>query len=241
MYQLKQSSTARPLLFLMVLSSDHITPRTGATPTVTIRKNNGSPFAAPAGAVTEVGNGWYQVAGNATDTNTLGPLLLHATASAADPVDREYEVVAHNPDTDIALVKVKTDQLGATDVTVVSPMKDDGSYDFETRRGDTYQVGSPKGAIVWTESTGKWSQYVGKVAGFKAVRGEQTPITRTVTFAVVSGSIVSATMELVTADTSGLKDEQLGNWVFDVEVTMDATEKDTALAGVWSILPDVPR
>ena len=71
----QQSTSSDPLFFFLVLSSDHISPATGKSPTVTISKN-GAAFAAPAGAVTEIANGWYQVAGNATDTNTLGDILL---------------------------------------------------------------------------------------------------------------------------------------------------------------------
>lgn len=93
---LKQSSTAQPLLFLLVSSTDKATAITGVTPTVTISKNGGA-FASPAGAVTEIANGWYKVAGNATDANTLGPLVLHATGTGADPVDMIYEVVAFDP------------------------------------------------------------------------------------------------------------------------------------------------
>lgn len=80
----------------MVANSDHITPVTGLTPTVTLCKN-GAAFGAAAGAVTEVANGWYCVAGNATDTNTLGPLVLHATGTAADATDMYFDVVAFDP------------------------------------------------------------------------------------------------------------------------------------------------
>lgn len=95
-YEVTQSSTAYPLVFLLIDSADHISPKTGLTPTVTVSKN-GAAFAAPAGAVAEIGNGWYKVAGNATDTATLGPLLLHATAAGADPVDVVFPIVAVNP------------------------------------------------------------------------------------------------------------------------------------------------
>lgn len=94
-YQVKQSSTAYPLVFLMVDSTDHVSAKTGLSPTVTISKAGGS-FASPSGAVTEIGSGWYKVAGNATDSGTLGPLALHATATGADPTDSLYEVVAHD-------------------------------------------------------------------------------------------------------------------------------------------------
>jgi hypothetical protein len=96
-YLLQQSSAGHPLLFLLVKTSDHLTGLTGASPTVTISKDGGS-FASPSGAVSEVANGWYKVAGNATDTSTLGALLLHATATSGDPCDDEYRVVAYNPD-----------------------------------------------------------------------------------------------------------------------------------------------
>lgn len=93
-----QNSAARPLLFLMVDSTDHISGKTGLTPTVLLSKNGGT-FASPAGSVTEVGRGWYQVAANATDSNTLGPLVVSATGSGADPSDTVFEVVAYNPST----------------------------------------------------------------------------------------------------------------------------------------------
>src|SRR5258707_8423263 len=94
---IKQSTANDPLFFFLTASSDHIAGLTGATATVTISKN-GAAFAAPAGAVTEIANGWYQVAGNATDTNTLGDILLHATATSADPSDMVVaQVVAFDP------------------------------------------------------------------------------------------------------------------------------------------------
>jgi hypothetical protein len=95
--EIKQSTTTYPLCFLMVDSTDHVTGKTGLTPTVTLSKA-GAAFGAAAGAVTEIGSGWYKVAGNATDSNTLGPLLLHATGTAADPSDKEYNVTARLAD-----------------------------------------------------------------------------------------------------------------------------------------------
>lgn len=101
-YDIFQSSTQSALLFLLVQSSDHITGLTGATPTVTISKN-GAAFASPAGAVSEIGSGWYKVAGNATDTLALGPLALHATAAGADPCDLiAANIVAFNPQAALA-------------------------------------------------------------------------------------------------------------------------------------------
>lgn len=92
----QQSTTTYPLFFLMVDSTDHLTGKTGLTPTVTLSKN-GAGYGAAAGAVSEIGNGLYKVAGNATDSGTLGELWLHATATGADPTDVAYAVVAYDP------------------------------------------------------------------------------------------------------------------------------------------------
>lgn len=90
------SSTAYPIEFLMVLSIDHITAATGKTVTVTISKN-GAAFGASAGAITEIANGLYAYAGNATDRNTLGPLAIHATATGCDPVDFIVPITTIDP------------------------------------------------------------------------------------------------------------------------------------------------
>jgi hypothetical protein len=92
--------TTRLIVFLMVDSTDHVTPKTGLSPTVTRSKNGGS-FGAVTGAVAEVGgaglgNGWYKLTPAAGDVDTLGVLVLHATAAGADPADVMVEVVAAN-------------------------------------------------------------------------------------------------------------------------------------------------
>lgn len=97
-------SAQEPIVFgPLVSSTDHIAGVTGITPTVTISKNGG-PFVTPAGAISQVGNGFYQIAGNALDTNTLGPLLVHATGTGADVFDERFQVVAANSRTPIRSV-----------------------------------------------------------------------------------------------------------------------------------------
>lgn len=82
-FQERQLNTADyDLVFKLVSSTDFTTPAIGATPTVTISKAGGT-MAAPAGAVSEIGGGFYKVARNASDVNTLGLLALAATASGA--------------------------------------------------------------------------------------------------------------------------------------------------------------
>lgn len=96
--QRKQSTTTYPINFLLVSSADHITAVTGlgAAPVVTLSKN-GAAFGAAIGAVSEIGSGWYSLAGNATDRNTLGELLMHATGAGADAWDGQYEIVPQDP------------------------------------------------------------------------------------------------------------------------------------------------
>lgn len=113
-YFIKQSSSSNTLLFLMISSVDHINAVAGITPSVTLSKNGGA-FASPIGAVTEIANGWYKVAGNATDSDTLGPLILHATGTGCDPTDQIFRVVAFNPDvaTNLGLSALPTATAGA--------------------------------------------------------------------------------------------------------------------------------
>lgn len=89
MFTYVKNQTSYPLVFLMISNVDHISPATGLNPVVTLSKN-GADFFTSAGAVSEIGNGWYQVIPNGIDFNTLGPLLLHATNTLADPTDAEF-------------------------------------------------------------------------------------------------------------------------------------------------------
>jgi hypothetical protein len=106
----KQSTATYPVLFFMADSTDHITGKTGLSPTVTIAKNGGT-FAAPATTtVTAVGNGWYAWTGAAGDWNTVGEMAIHAAASGADPADLKYTVIPSDPfsATDLGLSSIAT-------------------------------------------------------------------------------------------------------------------------------------
>src|SRR5690348_11570685 len=152
---IKQSSTQSPLPFLLVQSSDHITGLTGATPTVTIRKVGGT-FATPAGAVSEIANGWYEVAANATDTNTLGPILLHATAASADPSDiLVAEIVAYDPQsaTNLGLSGLSTANPGAAGGLQIAGSNAATTWASATVTG-TFTISD---GIVVTRSTGNAS------------------------------------------------------------------------------------
>lgn len=119
---IKQSTTQHKLLFFLTESADHITGLTGASPTVTISKA-GASFGSPSGAVSELANGWYQVAANATDTNTLGLILLHAVAASADPCDMMVaDVIAPDPtDPNWAMTDVSSNVVQWNSSNVSSP------------------------------------------------------------------------------------------------------------------------
>ncbi len=101
---LLKQSTAYVRTFLMVQSADHISGLTGATVTVKIGKAGGT-GAAAGGAVAEIDStnlpGWYKVSLNTTDTNTVGDLTYHCTATSADPTDFTDQVVVVDVGTSI--------------------------------------------------------------------------------------------------------------------------------------------
>jgi hypothetical protein len=82
MQQITQNSTPT-ILILLVSSTDDKTAITGATPTITLSKNGGA-FAAATNSAVEISAGFYRLALTATETNTVGPLAVIATATGAD-------------------------------------------------------------------------------------------------------------------------------------------------------------
>lgn len=106
MMKRKLNSTDYPILFLLVDSNDHITGKTGLTdtPVVTLSKNGATPMTIASGAVSEIGNGWYALAGDATDRNTLGELGIHVAIAGADPCDMKFEIGNDDPFADLATI-----------------------------------------------------------------------------------------------------------------------------------------
>jgi len=103
-YSIVKDSATRPLAFFLVLAADGRTGATGKSPTVTISKNCAA-FDPPAGAVSEIGGGWYKVAGDADDSDTAGPLLLHAEAADCDAADHQFEVIEYDIVAEMHLIK----------------------------------------------------------------------------------------------------------------------------------------
>jgi hypothetical protein len=220
-YEITQSSTAFPLMFYMVLTSDHITGATGLSPTVTISKN-GASFGSPSGAVTEVGKGWYKVAGNATDTATLGPLALDATAATADPSDALYPIVAVNPQStayglslakttnitgfnDIAASAIVSSGAITTSSGAVSTVTTTGTLTTYTgntpQTGDSFaRLGAPSGASIDAD-----------ILTRLATSGYTTPPTAAAIGAVVAAGAVASVAGNVGGDVVGSVGSVAGN------------------------------
>lgn len=119
---LKQS-TAFTRMFLMVDSTDHVTGKTGLSSpdsiTLTISKAGGS-FSAVGGAIAEVANGWYKVSLTTTDTNTLGDLAFHATASGCDPTDWCDQVTAQILGDTLTANATQINSVSTSSVTTVN-------------------------------------------------------------------------------------------------------------------------
>lgn len=97
---LRQSTAVDIGLGPFVDQADGVTPETSLTISqadVRLKKNGGSwAQKSDTNAATHEENGWYEVALNTTDTNTLGELLVAVNESGALPVWRIFQVVPSN-------------------------------------------------------------------------------------------------------------------------------------------------
>jgi hypothetical protein len=84
-YPLLQSTASQKVYVYLVDSTDHVTAKTGVTsPTVTVSKNGGSLGAAHDGTWAELAGGMYTVQLDATDTATVGPLVVRVVKADCD-------------------------------------------------------------------------------------------------------------------------------------------------------------
>lgn len=97
---LKQSTAVDIALGPFVDSTDGVTAETALTiAQADVRLKKGAAAWAQkndATSATHEENGWYEVALNSTDTNTLGPLMVAVSEAGALPVYREFMVVPAN-------------------------------------------------------------------------------------------------------------------------------------------------
>jgi hypothetical protein len=78
----KKNTALSAFMFMMIDSSDHVTPKTGLTITAT-RSIDGAAFGACANSAAEVSNGWYKIDLANTDLNG-NVIALKFTATGAD-------------------------------------------------------------------------------------------------------------------------------------------------------------
>lgn len=177
----QQGSTAHPISFLMILASDHISGATGlvsgSSLTVTISKD-GAAFAAPVGTITELADGWYTLAGNATDRGTLGEFKLHATGTGCDPCDVDCAIVGYDPFDAAALGLTRLDAAvssrsiyaGGAVASVTAPVTAGTVTD---KTGYSLTTAPPTvGAITTAVVAGMASAPVGSVANIAAQTGD---------------------------------------------------------------------
>lgn len=109
------AGSAYTVMMKCFLASDHVSPATGKTMAVVLSKAGGA-FGNPnAGAsnATEVADGWYKFALDATDTNTVGDLVVRLTAATVDDSERLLQIVNANTGGLAALPNVASGSAGA--------------------------------------------------------------------------------------------------------------------------------
>lgn len=84
-------------LFHLCLTADQA-DATGLVPVVTISKA-GAAFAAAAGVVAELTNGWYKITFTAVDLSTLGALGMRVAVALADTLEVVHQVIALDENT----------------------------------------------------------------------------------------------------------------------------------------------
>src|SRR3972149_2961453 len=88
--RIKKNTALANFMFLMVASTDHVTPKTGLTITAT-RSIDGAAFAACANVAAEVANGMYKISLAATDLN--GDVIAFKFTGGATADDRLLTVI----------------------------------------------------------------------------------------------------------------------------------------------------
>jgi len=95
MFSRQQNSTTYPIQFFLSDNFDRVTGATGVIPYINLSKNGGS-FSSAAGAISEIGRGWYSFTANATDRDTLGELVINVSGLNVDNVDTKINITPYD-------------------------------------------------------------------------------------------------------------------------------------------------
>lgn len=115
---------ATTVTFFLSSDADYTAPATGASPVVNISKNGGSFNPTIAGAV-EVANGFYSIALNATELDTLGPLDLYITGTGAVSLPKQFTVAADIPARTCVVTGAPAPTTTSVSVTGLATTEDD--------------------------------------------------------------------------------------------------------------------
>lgn len=250
--QRQLGSTAYHIVFLMVDSNDHVTAKTGLTPTVTLSKN-GAAYGAAAGTVSEIANGVYKLAANATDLNTLGTLALHAAATGADPVDMLLEVVSHDPFAAVAEILTDTGTTIPAQVSAIATWTA-ANINSGLTAGTITQVRGNSWSFQVTGLTlyatkqqfviKRNSQdtdagallFIDSVTGLITLNGVSTGLTAADASIVYAGTTLT-----VTVDASATAQLERGSWVYGIQsIHSDGTVSEV-YGGTFIITGDTVR
>lgn len=99
-----ESTAARRAMFVLLLdSNDHVTPKSGLSPTVTLCKSDETAYSAIAGSVAEIeSTGTYKISLAAADLDTEGLAMVQIAASGADTAYRVINVATWIDDARVA-------------------------------------------------------------------------------------------------------------------------------------------
>lgn len=181
-------------------------------------------------------NGRYDWSTSALpDNQAIGVAFLSGVEELASTVVNVSDVY------DILAMKTKLDALNvSTAITISSPV-DPVTGNVTIYRGDAYKSTTPKGPLVWNETTGLWVAYVGLTSVFTATSADgKATISAPAVIARVSGNHCSITVELESDDTESITNKQLADdWSFDVQSVVATDTVDSPLSGTLTIIADV--
>lgn len=175
------------------------------------------------------------------DTTTANTDMLAAAGIraavglAAANMDAQLTAIDDYLDTEIAAIKAKTDMLGVTgitNVTVTSPVAQDGS--IEIIRGDDYSNADGR-ALVLANANGTWPDLTGASITFSATQTGNPILVVSGTVVVPSGAGQSVRVELTAAQTT----IAAGEWMYDVQATLASGRIATLVIGRMSVIDDV--
>jgi hypothetical protein len=242
--RIAKQSTAKNLKVFMTDSTDRTAGKTGLTLTITACKDGESSFTSISPTVTDLGNGWYNLALTTTHTNTLGDMALHITATGADPSDPLVLVVANDLATALPANSnlLSIDANGRVDVIKVAgttqTARDLGASVLLSPGTGTGQLAITAGAVTVgtnNDKTGYTASTVSDKTGY-SISGTKTTLD-------ALNDLSAAGIRAATGMASANLDTQLSAIAgyIDTEVATILAAVDTEISSLTTELAKVPK